>query len=189
MKTVPIWISNRHIHLSQSDANKLFGEGYELKKFKDLSQPWQYACEEIVTIKWPKWQLDGVRILGPYRKDTQVEVMLWDCFKLWVQAPIRLSGDLDGTPGIEITGTNWSVVIEKWVIVAQRHIHMSLDEASNYGLVDGQIVSVKVSWERGLTFNEVVVRANANWALDMHIDIEEGNAAGVKNWTQAEIVS
>lgn len=188
MKQIPVWVSNRHIHLSKKDADVVLGEGYELKVLKDLSQPGQFACEETLTIKWPKWQIDGVRILGPYRRDTQVEIMLWDSFKLWIQAPIRLSGDLDGSPGLEIVGPQGSVVLEKWLIVALRHIHIHTDQLKDYWLVDGQIVKVKFNWPRGLVFEEVVVRANDQSELDFHIDMEEANAWAIKNWDIVELV-
>lgn len=188
MKTIPIWISNRHVHLSQQDAALLFGQDYVMKKLKDLSQPGQYACEETISIKWPKGQIDGVRILWPYRKQTQVEILLADGFKLWTKAPIRLSGDLEGTPGIEIIWPTGSTTIDKGVIIAKRHLHMSLEEAQEFGLQDGQCISVKVTGERGLIFDNVIVRANAEWALDMHIDVEEGNAAGLGNGATGEIL-
>lgn len=188
MKKLTVGVSNRHLHLSENDANILFGEWYQLNKIKDLSQPGQFAAEEIVSIKWPKWQIDGIRILWPYRQDTQIEIMMWDNFKLWINAPIRLSGDLVGTPWLEIIGPKWSINIEKWVIVAKRHIHMNLDEAKAFGLKDNQIVRVKADGERWLIFENVIVRANNKWALDMHIDIEEANAAWIKNGQEVEII-
>jgi len=188
MKNVPMWISNRHIHLSQKDADVLFWIWYELTKMKDLSQPGQFACEETLTIVWPKWQYEWVRILWPYRKDTQVEIMIADGFKLGVQAPIRLSGDLNGTPGIEVKGPKGSVVIAQWVIVAKRHIHINPQEAEMYGVLDGEIVSVKTQGERWLSFDQVVVRVTPQSALDMHIDIEEANAAWVQNGDMGELL-
>ena len=188
MKKLKIWVSNRHIHLSQEDASVLFGEWYQLNKIKDLTQPGQFAANECVTIKWPKGQFDWVRILWPYRNDTQVEIMIGDNFKLWINAPIRLSGDLENTPWLEIIWPQWFVIIEKWVIVAKRHIHMNLDEAQEFWLEDWQVVSVKVDGERWLIFENVIVRADIKWSLDMHIDMEEANAAGVKNWQEVEIL-
>ena len=183
-----VWVSNRHIHLSQKDADLLFGKWYELTKIKDLSQPGQFACQEVVNIKWPKWQIDNVRILWPYRKDTQIELLLGDNYKLWIDAPIRLSGDLENTPGLEIIWPNGSIFTEKWAIVAKRHIHMNLQEAEELWLKDGQIVNIKTEWERWLIFENVIVRADPKWALDVHIDMEEANAAGLKNWDNCKII-
>ncbi|HCB51753.1 TPA: phosphate propanoyltransferase [Patescibacteria group bacterium] len=181
-------MSNRHIHLSQIDAEKLFGKGYEYKKMKDLSQPGQYACEECVSIKGPKGQIDGVRILGPYRKMTQVEVLLADTFKLGIKAPISLSGHLQGTPGVEIVGPMGSIQLEQGLIVAKRHLHITVAEAKDFGLEDGQTISVKAMGERGLVFDNVVVRATDDSALDMHIDTEEANAAGLGAGAWGEII-
>ncbi|MCK9467136.1 MAG: phosphate propanoyltransferase [Candidatus Absconditabacterales bacterium] len=183
-----VGISNRHVHLSRKDADLLFGEGYELTKIKDLSQPGQFAAEECVVLKGPKGEISKVRILGPYRKDTQIEVLLGDNYKLGINAPVRLSGDLENTPGLEIIGPNGSITTEKGAIVAQRHIHMNLEEAKEFGLENSQIVSVKTEGERGLIFENVIVRADSKGALDFHIDIEEANAAGVKNLDECKII-
>ena len=123
-KQIPVGVSNRHVHLSQSDLDRLFGPGHTLEKMKDLSQPGQYACKETVTVCGPKGVIEKVRILGPVRSQTQVEILAADCFKLGVKAPIRLSGDLDGTPGVTLVGPKGSVQTEKGVMIAQRHIHM-----------------------------------------------------------------
>ncbi|HOG15583.1 MAG TPA: phosphate propanoyltransferase, partial [Candidatus Absconditabacterales bacterium] len=176
---ITVGISNRHVHLSRKDADLLFGEGYELTKIKDLSQPGQFATEECVVLKGPKGEISKVRILGPYRKDTQIEVLLGDNYKLGINAPVRLSGDLENTPGLEIIGPNGSITTKKGAIVAQRHIHMNLEEAKEFGLENGQIVSVKTEGERGLIFENVIIRADSKGALDFHIDMEEANAAGV----------
>jgi len=173
---VPIWVSNRHVHLSQIDAQKLFGKWYEMKLLKNLSQPWQFACEETISIKWPKWQIDKVRILWPYRKETQVEIMAWDNYVLWIKAPLKMFGP------------KWSVYISKWVIVAQRHIHMSVAQAKDFGFKNNQIVSVKIKWDRWLVFENVKIRTNDSFDLDFHIDVEEGNAAWVKFGDRWEIV-
>ena len=185
---ITVWISNRHVHLSRKDADLLFWEWYELTKIKDLSQPWQFATEECVVLKWPKWEISKVRILWPYRKDTQIEVLLWDNYKLGINAPVRLSGDLENTPWLEIIWQNGSITTKKWAIVAQRHIHMNLEEAKEFWLENGQIVSVKTEWERWLIFENVIIRADSKWALDFHIDMEEANAAGVQNWNECKII-
>jgi len=185
---VPIWISNRHIHLGKADAEKLFGVGYEFKKFKDLSQPWQYACEEVVTLVWAKWTINKVRILWPFRKDTQVEISISDAFALGVEPIVKISGDLAGTPGIKVVGPAWEVEIYHGVIVAQRHLHMTVTEAQAAWLKDQDVIKVRTEWPRWLIFDNVSVRVRDDYALDMHIDIEEANAAGLKGWARGEII-
>lgn len=178
---VPIGISNKHIHLSQEHIEILFGKGHELTKTKDLSQPGQFACEEVVTLAGPKGQMPGVRVLGPARKASQVELALTDTFKLGVKPPVRDSGDLNGTPGIEIIGPNGTVQLEQGVIVAARHIHMTPDDAKKYQLKDGDHVRVAIAGVRGGTFDNVLIRVSPNYALDMHVDTDEGNAFSLKN--------
>lgn len=146
---IPVGISNRHVHLSQKDLESLFGKDYELTKLKDLSQPGQYACKEVVTICGPKGAIEKVRILGPVRSKTQVEVLAGDCVKLGVASHVKLSGDLNGTPGITVIGPKGSVQIEEGLMVAQRHIHMTLEDARNLGVHDGEIVSIKFEDLRG----------------------------------------
>ena len=187
---VPIWVSNRHIHLSKDDAEKLFGEWFELTKKSDLSQPWQYAAEECVVLKWPKWEIAKVRILWPYRPQTQVEILMADQFKLWTMAPIRLSGDLKWSAPVTIAAPNWNEIsIEEWMIIAKRHIHMLPSDAEAYWVQNNQIVKIKCGGERGLTFDEVVVRVTDTSKLDTHIDTEEWNAAKLKTGDEAEIVT
>ena len=185
---LPIWISNRHLHLSQEDANTLFGSNYECKKLKDLSQPWQYACEETVTIKWPKAEIWGVRILWPYRKFTQVEILAGDNYKLGTQAPLRESGDLEGSEAIEIIGPNGTVSLKQGLIVAQRHVHMTVADAKDFWVENGEIVKVKIAGDRALVFENVVIRVSDNFALDMHVDTEEGNAAGLGLGAWGELI-
>jgi putative phosphotransacetylase len=187
-KMLPVGLSNRHIHVSQADLDVLFGKGYELKKFKDLSQPGQYAAEEKVDIVGTKGTLKGVRILGPVRKETQIEISLADGFVLGVNPPVRDSGDLIDSPGAKVVGPMGEVVIEKGVIAASRHIHMHTSDAENFGVVDKEVVSVKVEGKRGLVFDNVLVRVNKEYALEMHVDVEEGNAAGLKNGTMVELI-
>lgn len=189
MKTkLPIALSNRHIHLSQKDLDILFGEGYELTKIKDLSQPGQYACDEKVDVVGPKGTIKGVRILGPVRSKTQFEISIADAFTLRVDAVLRNSGDISGTPGAKIIGPKGEVEISEGIIVAARHIHMHTSDAVEYGVVDKDVVSIKVGGERGLVFDNVLVRVADNYALEMHVDIEEGNAAGVKNGDLVELI-
>jgi len=185
---VPIAMSNRHIHLSQKDLEILFGEGHELTKFKDLSQPGQYACEEKVDITGPKGTIKGVRILGPVRPETQLEVSVADSFALGVKPPVRDSGDIKDSPGVTLTGPKGQVEIPEGAIVASRHIHMHTSDAEKFGLKDKDEVQVKVDGKRGLIFDNVLVRVSDKYALEMHVDVEEGNAAGVKNGQMVEIL-
>lgn len=189
MKTkLPIALSNRHLHLSKKDINTLFGEGYRLKPMKDLSQPGQFACEEKVDLVGPKDTIKGVRILGPARKETQVEISLKDGFTLGVKAPISDSGMLDGSPGVKLVGPAGEVDLEKGLIVAARHIHMSPDDAKEFGVANKDIVKIRTFGERALVFENVLVRVNENYRLEMHIDIEEGNAAGLSNSEIVELI-
>ena len=183
-KIIPIWISNRHVHLSAADASILFGPDYQCQKIKELSQPGQFACAETISLKWPKWQIDGVRILGPYRQESQVEILQADNFKLGTQAPIRLSWDLADSGAIELIGPQGSLQLSQGLIVAQRHLHATPEDAQRLGLEDGQIISVAVWGKRATLFWAIVVRVTETSALDMHIDVEEWNAAGL--WANAE---
>ena len=184
---LPIALSNKHIHLSQADIDVLFGQGYELTHKKDLSQPGQFACEEMVEVVGPKGSTK-MRVLGPARPESQVEVSLADARGLGIAVPVRQSGDTEGTPGCKLVGPKGEVEMTKGVIVAARHIHMSLEDAEWFGVKDKDVVSVQTTGERALLFNNVLVRANAAFALEMHVDLEEGNAAGVKNGDLVELV-
>jgi putative phosphotransacetylase len=188
MNEIPVGVSNRHIHLSQADLNSLFGEGYQMTKFKDLSQPGQYACKEMVTICGPKGAIEKVRILGPIRSKTQVEVLTGDSFKLGVVSQARLSGDLNGTPGITLIGPKGSVQTTEGLIVAQRHIHMTIKDAQSFGVHDGQMVGIQVDGPRGGIYNNVAVRANDASALECHIDTEEANAMSLNSLSKIIIV-
>lgn len=184
---IPVGVSNRHLHLSQADQDVLFGPGYEMTRIKDLSQPGQFACKETVTICGPKGAIEKVRVLGPVRSKTQVEILTGDGFKLGVSAPAKQSGDLAGTPGITIVGPKGSVQIQEGLIVAQRHIHMTPQDAEYYGVHDGQIVDIEVEGPRGGTFANVIVRANDASALECHLDTEEANAMNVNSSTKIKI--
>lgn len=185
---IPVGVSNRHIHLSQKDLDVLFGTGYELTKLKDLSQPGQFACKETVTICGPKGAIEKVRILGPVRSKTQVEVLAGDCIKLGVAPHVRLSGDLTKTSGVTIIAQKGSVQIEEGVVVAQRHIHMTPQDAQNLGVTDGETVCIKVEGLRGGIYSNVAVRANDASKLECHLDIEEANAMSVNSKTTVTIV-
>ncbi|TFZ40083.1 phosphate propanoyltransferase [Soehngenia longivitae] len=189
MKTkLPIALSNRHIHLSKEDLYKLFGEGYILTKTKDLSQPGQFACEEKVEVKGPKGSIKNVRILGPVRAKTQVEISISDAFALGVEPIIRNSGDVSNTPGAKIIGPKGEIDIKEGIIVAARHIHMHTSDGEEFGVKDKDIVKVRTNGPRSVVFENVLVRVHPEYALEMHVDIEEGNAAGVKNGETVEII-
>ena len=185
---IPIGVSNHHLHLSQTDLNKLFGKGYELTNIKDLSQPGQYACKETVIICGPKGAIEKIRILGPVRSKTQVEIFTGDNFKLGVKAPIRLSGDLEGTPGVTIIGPKGSVQLKEGVIVAQRHIHMLPSDAQAFEVHDSQIVDIEIDGPRGGLYKNVIVRANDASALECHLDTEEANAMNINSLSHMKIV-
>jgi putative phosphotransacetylase len=187
-KKVPVGISNRHVHLSKMDLDTLFGQGFQLSVMKELSQPGQYASEQKVILVGPGGVIENVRILGPVRDKTQVEVSLSDCFKLGIKAPIRDSGDLEGSSGITLVGPKGSVTINEGTIIAARHIHMHTEDAKKFGVVDKERVCVKVPGARGLVFGEVLVRVSEKYQLEMHVDLDEANAAGLKNQDLLEIV-
>lgn len=178
---VNIALSNRHVHLTKEHVAILFGEGYELTHKSDLSQPGQYAAVECIDIQGPKGTIAKVRVLGPERSASQVEILASDSFKLGVPVVIRDSGDLEGTPGCTLVGPAGTVELAQGVIVAARHIHMNLKEAEEFGVKDGDKVKLEVPGERGLVFNNVLIRAKDTYALECHVDTEEGNAAGAKN--------
>ncbi|MDI6812735.1 MAG: phosphate propanoyltransferase [Desulfitobacteriaceae bacterium] len=184
---VPVGISNRHVHLTQEHLELLFGPGHQLTKLRDLSQPGQFASEETVTLIGPKGSMDGVRVLGPVRKASQVELAATDTFKLGVRPPVRDSGDLLGTPGIEIVGPVGKIRLERGVIVAARHIHMSPRDAVACGLRDGDHIEVEVPGERGGVFENVLIRVSPRYALDMHLDTDEGNAFSLKTGQTLEV--
>ena len=185
---VPVGISNKHLHLSKEDLYALFGEGYELHPTKALKQPGQYAAEEKVDISGPKGTLKGIRVLGPIRGETQVELALTDARILGVGVPVKESGKLEGTPGLKLIGPSGEVEIGKGAIAALRHIHLSSQQAIDAGVVDKQIVSVSIPGERGLVFNNVLVRAGDAYEKEMHVDTDEANAAGLSNGTEVEIL-
>lgn len=188
-KQVPIAASNRHIHLSPEHVDRLFGKGFKLNKLKDLSQPNQFAAKETVTLIGPKGQIQNVRVLGPARGNTQVEVSLFDGFTLGVKPPIRNSGDIKGSEAITIQGPRGQVTINEGLICAARHIHMHTSDGEAFGVSDGDRVQVKVEGERGVVFSNVLIRISPKYKLEMHIDIDEANAANIKNGQIGEIVA
>ena len=187
---VMVEISARHVHVSQEDLETLFGEGYELTVKKMLSQPGQFACEERVKVVGTKGEFPAVSILGPVRKETQVELSLTDARSIGVTAPVRESGDLEGSGGCKLVGPAGEIEIAQGVIAAKRHIHATTEDAKAFGLENGQIVSVEIpsSNGRNLTFGDVVVRVSDSYALAMHIDTDEANAAGMAPNTMGTII-
>lgn len=187
--TAPIGISNRHIHLTKEDVEILFGKGYELQKLKDLSQPGQYACKETLTIIGPSMRaIEGVRVLGPERKQTQVEISRTDSFTLKVKPPVRESGKLEGSAPITIVGPKGTISIKEGCIIANRHIHMSEEDGERFGLKDCDYVTVELNSERRTKFYDVQIRVNKDFRLEMHIDTDDANAAGVRNGDKAVII-
>ncbi len=185
---VMVETSAHHVHVSDADLEALFGKGATLTNKKDLSQPGQFACVEKVEVVGPKGSM-SMSILGPTRKETQVEISLTDARKLGVTAPIRESGDLEGTPGCTLKGPAGEITIEKGVIAAKRHIHMTPEDAAQAGVKDKDIVSVKVDYNgRGLVFGDVVCRVSPSYALAMHVDTDESNAAALPGTVDGEIV-
>ncbi len=185
---VPVGVSNRHIHLCQRDVETLFGEGYQLTKKKELMGG-QFACNECCTIVGLKLRaIENVRILGPVRKNTQVEISSTDARKLGIHVPVRESGDIAGSAPIAIVGPRGAVYCREGCIVAARHIHMSPADALRAGLSDGDYVSVRADNERGTTFNHVRIRVDEHFTLEMHIDTDEANASGIRTGDKVVIV-
>lgn len=185
---VPIGVSNRHIHLSQEDFETLFGAGATMTHFKDLSQPGQYACQEVMTLVGPGGAIERVRLLGPARNQTQVEVSVADCFKLGIKAPLRDSGDLAGSAPITIVGPKGSVNVSEGCIIAVKHIHMHTTDAERLGLKDKDRVNVQVCGDRKVMFQEVLCRVSDKFKLEMHVDMDEANAACLSNGDMVRIV-
>ena len=186
---VMVETSARHLHVTQDTLETLFGEGATLTNKKDLSQPGQYACEERVAVIGPKSSFPAVSILGPVRPETQVELSAGDARSIGVKAPVRESGDLEGSAGCKIVGPKGEVELQDGVIVAKRHIHMTPEDADKYSLSDKQVVSVKIDSDgRSLVFGDVVVRVSPSYALAMHIDTDESNAAGCVPGLMGEIL-
>ncbi|CAJ0992954.1 Phosphate propanoyltransferase [Sodalis praecaptivus] len=178
---IPVGISNRHVHLSREDMDALFGYGSTLTRMKAVKQPGQFAAEETVTLRGPKGELSKVRVLGPLRSATQIEISVSDGFVLGVKAPVRMSGDLQDSPGIDLIGPRGRVTKTGGAIIAWRHIHISPAEAEQHGLRDGMEIDVHIDGHRGGILSHVVVRVSADAVLEMHIDVEEANGFGLRN--------
>ena len=179
--TIPVGVSVRHVHLSRADCDALFGAGYELTERRPVSQPGQFVCRETVDLVGPKGELHRVAIINPLRAETQVELARTDAIALGVSPPLRESGKLDGTPGLTLRGPKGTVAIPKGVILAQRHVHMHPDDARRFGVTDKAVVEVRVEGDRETVFGDVIVRVSPSYALDMHVDTDEANAAGLTN--------
>ena len=175
-RQVPVGISVRHIHLTRADVDKLFGYGYQLTPKKALSQPGQFACEECLDVIGPKGELKRVRILGPERSATQIELAQTDCRTIGVNAPVRSSGDTKGTPGVTLRGPLGELTVPEGVIVADRQLHMTPAQAAAFGLADGDRVQIRINGLKPGIMGGVLVRASNKCALDFHIDTDDGNA-------------
>ncbi|OLR56881.1 hypothetical protein BHK98_00690 [Hornefia porci] len=181
--------SNKHIHLDQEDLETLFGKGYELTLKKELIQPGQFASEEKVDIVGPKTTFKGIRVLGPCRKDTQLELALTDCRQIGIDAPIRESGDVQGTPGCKIIGPKGEVDLEYGVIVAKRHAHFHPSQAEPLGIKDGQILKLKIETpDRTTIYDDVVARVKDYYTAEVHVDTDEANAAAMGGGIEGEIL-
>ncbi|MBE5752982.1 MAG: phosphate propanoyltransferase [Clostridiales bacterium] len=188
-KDVPVGVSNRHIHLNKADLETLFGEGYELTPFKDLSQPGQYACKELLTIIGPSLRpIENVRVLGPLRNKSQVEISKTDSYVLKVKPPVRESGNLTGSAGITIIGPKGVVSLAEGCIIANRHIHMSPSDAMKFNVKDGDFVIVDVAGTRRTRWYDVQVRVHPDFRLEMHVDTDDANATGIGNGCKVQIV-
>jgi putative phosphotransacetylase len=185
---VPVHVSNRHVHLSSEHVDALFGEGYTLTKWKDLIQPGQYAAREVVALAGEKGKIEKVRVLGPPRKKTQVEISGTDQYILGARVPVRDSGNLEGTPGLRLIGPAGEVVIDSGAIRALRHIHMTPEDARRIGVSQHDIVDVRLNGDRATVCEGVLVRISQDGALEMHIDTDEANAAGVPSESVGEIL-
>lgn len=185
---IPIGVSVRHVHLCRADLDVLYGPGYELTVRNELYQPGFYAANETVTLATPKRALHGVRILFPLRPHSQVELARSDAVQLGVNPPVRLSGDIEGTPGITLIGPAGSLQLAKGMIIAARHVHMGPECARRFGVQNGQKISVAIDGARALVLHEVVVRVTDNTLLEMHLDTDEANAADVAQGVYARMV-
>ncbi len=183
---IPVGVSSRHVHLSEKEASILFPDG--LTNYKDLSQPGQFACDQRVDLIGKKGTLKGVRVLGPLRNDTQVEISKTDAYTLGIDVPIRMSGVLDGTPGVVLVSPYSKIEIQYGLIVAQRHIHMHPSDALSVSVSDGDNVWVIANTNRRSIIGDVIVRVKESYALDFHIDIDEANAFGLNRDRKVRIV-
>ncbi len=188
MIAVPIEISARHIHLAKKDVEFLFGKGYKLKRMKGLSQRGEFAARETLTLENKGRKIEGVRVLGPVRKQTQVELAGTDAYRLGIKPPVRLSGDLRGAAKVSLIGPKGRLELISAAIIAKRHIHASGAQAKHYGLSDGQEVAVKIAGDRAVLLEKVAVRVKAGYAWNLHLDTDEANAAGIGRESVGELI-
>ena len=186
--TVEMEASGRHIHLSRPHVEALFGVGYKLTPIKDLSQPGQFACKERVTLVGPKGELNNVVVLGPERAESQTEISLTDAVTLGITPPVRQSGDLAGTPGLTVRNGERVITLDHGLIVAQRHIHMTPEDAARWGVSDNQTVRLKTFTARPLVFDHVVVRVSPKFCTMVHLDYDEANACGFQKGDRGMIL-
>ena len=179
-RQVPVGISMRHIHLSRREVDDLFGRTYQLTPLRPLSQPGQFACQECLDVIGPRGVLHKVRILGPERPEAQVELAQTDCRTIGVQAPVRPSGRVEGTPGVLLQGPRGVLSLSQGVIIADRHLHMSTAQAQAFGLSDGDVVRVEVGGGKPGVLDGVLVRAGGKYELDLHLDTDDANAFQLK---------
>ena len=187
---IPVGVSNRHIHLTREHLDILFGAGYELTPLKDLSQPGQYACKEQLTLIGPSLRaIEGVRVLGPLRKASQVEISRTDSYTLKVKPPVRESGDLSGSAPITIVGPKGIVQLKEGCIIANRHIHMSPADGEKYGVSDGDYVAVQTVGDgKRTTLYDVQIRVSDKFVLEMHLDTDDANACGIGNGAKVKLI-
>ncbi len=186
-KPIPIEVSAHHLHLTLEHVEALFGQDYELTPVIELSQPGQYAAEETVTLIGPKGRVERVRVLGPARKQTQVEIAMTEQYELGIRAPLRASGELTGTPGVTLEGPAGTVTLEQGVICALRHIHMTPDDAREFGLQNRDVVRIRIDGDRELIYGDVLVRVSPRYKLAMHLDTDEANAANIQPGVEGRI--
>lgn len=187
--TVPIGVSNRHIHLTQEHVDILFGPGYQLTPLKDLSQPGQFACKETLTLLGPSMRaIEGVRVLGPLRKQSQVEISVTDSYILKVKPPVRESGKLSGSAPVTIVGPKGIVTLKEGCIIANRHIHMSPADGEHFGVKDGDYVNVDVVGTKHTVWFDVQIRVSDKFRLEMHVDTDDANAAGIGNGSRVTVI-
>jgi len=185
---VPVSISARHLHLQEEHVELLFGKGYQLTRFKEISQPGQYACNEKVTLKGPKGLIENVRVLGPLRKLTQIEISRTDARKLGLTPPVRNSGNIASSAPITLVGPEGTINLAEGCIIADRHIHMTPQDALDFDVTNGQKVSVLVEGDKGGIMGQVTIRINERYALDMHIDTDDANAFNLNGNEMLKII-
>jgi len=185
---IPIARSDIHVHLSPEHIEALFGPGYSLTCLRNLTLPGQFACTETVPVRGPSGEISGVVVVGPARKKTQVEISVTNGLVLGIEPPVRDSGDTEGSPGCLLTGPAGTVELASGVIAARRHVHMHSRDARRWGLRDGQAVRVQVPGERSLIFDNVLLRSDDNQALEMHVDFDEGHAAGISDFQMVDLL-